>query len=350
MEIFVCAYLVKNCYRITVAAEEPFICSLLAGGRTDDQKGGIMKVSEIHSFTVPQRRLDAAGAYTVVFRKFIRKQAYDTLFGDEESKRFVLRAAEKPANICYIADIHGDFSQAASIVKEVERTAGISALAFGGDMGEIENKGDALAFCRFISEITKGEIPVIFCRGNHDTRGGYAQEFMRYVGADGDKGYFVFSYRGLEGLVLDCGEDKIDDFYIYGGGNVFHKYRLKETGFIRKVGRSGKKFDIAFCHISFMLSRSMHDIFDIEADLYDVWARELNIINPRLMVCGHIHYTAFDPPSDRDLRKHNYPVLSGAGVAADGGLTCSLISFSADGAITIMSADKDGVKREAINV
>lgn len=348
MEIFVCVYLVKNCYRITVAAEEPFICSLLAGGRTDDQKGGIMNVSEIHSFTVPQRRLDAAGAYTVVFRKFIRKQAYDTLFGDEERKDFVLKN-DKPTNICYIADIHGDYRQAADIVSAVEREAGVSVLAFGGDMGEIESKNDALTFCRFVWEITKGSIPVIYCRGNHDTRGRYAQNLLKYVGADGDKGYFVFSYRGLEGLVLDCGEDKNDDFYIYGGGNVFHEYRLKETGFLKKVRKSGKKFDIAFCHISFMLSGSMHDIFDIENRLYDVWAHELNIIKPRLAVCGHTHRAVFNP-SGCDRREHDYPVLSGAGVSSGGRLTGSLIRFSADGGITVRTADKDGVSRDEIAV
>lgn len=353
MKIFPCVYVVNDFYRITVAADDKFICSLEVGGkRYADDGTGIMRSDYCHSFYVKQNLLEKAGGYTLFVRRFIKKAAYDTEFENEERFSYRLKnraGSESEINAAYIADVHNDYAQATEIIKAAAKEKDISLIVFGGDLGEIENRNDAIRFCEFMSDLTGGEIPAVYCRGNHDARGGYAEELFKYSGTDGEKGYFAFSYKWLNGVVLDCGEDKNDDFYVYGGANNFHGYRLKESKFLKKILNSEKEINVVFCHVSFMLRDSMFDEFDIERKLYGRWAEYLNGIAPALMVCGHTHKRGYNKPSDKDIQPHNYPVLSGASLTGTK-LTGSLISFYKNGIVKIKEINDCGALNGEITV
>ena len=61
-----------------------------------------------------------------------------------------------------------------------------------------------------------------------------------------------------------------------------------------------------------MLKASMRGCFDIDRPVYVKWAKELNRMNLKLMICVHAHKFALDMPSETDVQPHNYPVLTGS--------------------------------------
>ncbi len=58
----------------------------------------------------------------------------------------------------------------------------------------------------------------------------------------------LFSWGDTRFVVLDCGEDKPDDFWVYYGLNDFTKLRLDQKAFLEKELKS-KEFKKARRHI-----------------------------------------------------------------------------------------------------
>ena len=81
----------------------------------------------------------------------------------------------------------------------------------------------------FIGRISGGEKPVVIGRGHHDTRGKLAELLPEHIATDGDKTYFNFTLGPIDGVVKDCGEDKMDGNIEYGGVNGFEQYRTAEA-------------------------------------------------------------------------------------------------------------------------
>ena len=79
-----------------------------------------------------------------------------------------------------------------------------------------------------------------------------------------------------------------------------------------------------------MLKESMHDIFDIDFDTYNKWAKALNDKGLNFMICGHIHRFLISPPTDKnDRQPHNYPAITGSEVSKDyKNLFGTLLEFS----------------------
>ena len=100
----------------------------------------------------------------------------------------------------------------------------------------------------------------------------------------------------MNGLALDCGEDKRDTNEEYGGTICFHNFRLAETEFIKRVIESadkeysaeGVKHKLVISHIPF--THINEPPFDIEQELYGEWARLMSeYIKPDLLLFGHHH-------------------------------------------------------------
>ena len=168
--------------------------------------------------------------------------------------------------------------------------------------GDVENFN---SIYRIAAGITHGHCPVVFSRGNHDTRGIHAEEFGLYTPTQNGKTYYSFRVGSLWGLVLDCGEDKDDSHEEYGHTVCFHHFRQQETKFIKNIisnakteyDADGVKNRIVICHIPFTY---VHESpFDIEQDTYSEWAQLLrDYVHPQLMLFGHNHCERFCPVGD----------------------------------------------------
>jgi len=303
----VCA--VGNEYQIMVPVNKETLMRIEIGNESFfDESNGIMRSNcAVHRIAVPQAKLDSARSYTVCCRVVRERKAYFTETEDEVRIDFPFRPILPDARsirMYHLADAH-------SWIDIPIKTASY----WGKDLDLLVMNGDMVMDCRKLEYIaapyqisgavTRGEIPVLYARGNHDLRGVLAEKYAEMTPAMNGKTYYTFRIGPLWGISLDCGEDKIDDHAEYGNTVCCHSFRLKETEYLKQIAESpdtqfnapGVRFRIVLSHVPF--PQNQGDPFDIEIPLYSEWCHILKTkIKPDLMLSGHIHECYVIRPGD----------------------------------------------------
>ena len=289
-------------YQILIPLAQEAILRVEVGEKCfyDDMCGVLRSSHLIHRVEIPMSELDAAGAYTVIYQAILDRKAYFPEMEEEVRLTFAFRPLPKEGriNIYHLSDTHNLVEEplaAGSYFGEE-----LDLLILNGDIPNHAGKHQHLeTVFKLASGMTKGNLPILCSRGNHDTRGRCAEDFLSYVPHKNGKTYYTVRMGKVWALILDCGEDKNDDHPEYGGTTCFHPFRLAETEFIRDVVKNAEKEYLAegvehrlvVCHIPFTFSKGVEP-FDIEKELYAEWARLLREeIRPELMICGHRHQT-----------------------------------------------------------
>ena len=300
-------YAVEDTYQITFTTQSKGEAWIIINGvEYNDTYAGYRETeSTIHKISVPMEVLDNAGEYTVYTRAMILRGPYESLQGKTISATYNWKGVNEDDGINYyvISDNHN-----------THKTPLAAASYFGEDLdfliccGDtvswIDREADLTQFLYLASDITKGEVPVIYARGNHETKGVKAHEYYNYVGADGQDFYYTFRLGSIWGIVLDVGEDHGDDFIEYCGVSKFNDYRDEQTTFLDEVlanaenefDAEGVAYRIAVCHIPLTI-KSMND----HAAAYkDAWVERLNQMKLTTLFCGHVHELWYVDPSFED--------------------------------------------------
>ncbi|MBO5281382.1 MAG: metallophosphoesterase [Clostridia bacterium] len=312
--------IVGDNYQIIYRTSSDGISYVEAGEKKyyETNAGFIPAFRRIHKIVIPQTELNEAGEYSLHFEECIDKKPYFPVKGPEEIYNFKFKSMNKKDDIkaFFVSDIHGKYDMAKG-----------ACLHFGDELdlfiaaGDIIDSSEKLehidAYLGFLSDVTHGEIPVISIRGNHDTRGYCAEDFVDYIGTDGAVNtYYTFSFGPIGGVALDVGEDKWDDHPEYGGFNIFEHFREAETEFIQKVKPLSDdcKYKIAICHMPIPTDNPPLDSpFRIEEEKLRIWTQELDRIGVSCLFAGHTHKIGvFEPNGENDRFPHDYPVVVAA--------------------------------------
>lgn len=109
-------------------------------------------------------------------------------------------------------------------------------VVFNGDC--VDDPVDHERATTFISELTEGvygdRIPTFFMRGNHEIRNAYSIGLRDHFDYVEDKTYASFNWGDTRIVMLDCGEDKPDDHWVYYGLNDFTQLRNEQVDFLKK--------------------------------------------------------------------------------------------------------------------
>ncbi len=339
-------------YQIFVPVNTPTLMWVKVGGADYfDHTNGIMRSdTHIHRMIVPMEALDRAGGYTVCYRRMLDRKPYFAETGDIECIEFRFKPVRgEKINIYHIADAHN---------REVGpvKAAGyfdddLDLLILNGDIpnhsGDLENFN---SIYKIAGEITKGEKPAIFSRGNHDTRGFYAERFAQFTPADRGVSYFTVRLGDLWCLILDTGEDKPDDHPEYGNTVCCEAFRREENRFLEKVIANaqqeylapGVKKRIVISHTPFTYIQEPP--FDIEQPLYSSWVKLIGRhIQPDFYLCGHLHTCEIFHPGDaQDSFGQTCPTVIGSVPDEDDGtrFTGCAIEYTQQ-EITVRFTDQD---------
>ncbi len=315
-------YVVRNTYQILV----PVICETVMWVKVgdkcfyDDYNGVLRSDCSVHRMTVPSDLLDQEKQYTVYYRVISERKPYYTVSHNVLAFESNFRPIEKePVHICHISDTHNHIQAPIAISNYFDEN--LDLLILNGDIPN--HSGDNSYFSnihKIASQLTNGEIPVVFARGNHDTRGKYAEKLGDYTPTEFGKTYYTFRVGHIWGIVLDCGEDKSDDHIEYGHTVCFEDFRRRQTEYIKEVidhcqneyEAEGVKNRLVIAHIPF--TQKFEGQFDIEDETYTLWSKLLREhIRPQLMFCGHVHKAYITNIGDeKDYRGQPCPVIVSA--------------------------------------
>lgn len=321
-----CVFAVGQQYQIAFNTLEFGIAWVEVGDKVyRDSRNGLM-ISEtlIHKVTVPMQELDAARGYRVCFRALPERRPYFPQLGELQSREYAFHPVDtsKPVRAYILADTHSRVEQPTNAAKQF---GDVDLLLMIGDVpAESKTPEDIRAIYDLTSNVTHGEIPVVFARGNHDYRGKLATDLPDYIGTDHGNTWFTFRIGSIWGIALDCGEDKNDDHIEYGGMVDCHSMRREETKFLESVIAhadqeylaEGVTTRIALTHVPFPLkSVATSEEFDIEVPLFTQWTELLNEMKLDAMLCGHTHNPYVAHPGDEQMRMDaNFPIVVGSGV------------------------------------
>jgi len=331
----------------------------IEGKKYYDAVNGVLKSDvPVHSVRVPMKELDVAKKYTVCYRKIIERKAYATESEETVEIEFAFKPVSGGDVSCYhIADAHNLVEEPVKAVeKYIEEKGPIDFLILNGDIPEDSSDIKNIdTIYQIASRITHGSIPVVFSRGNHDTRGVAAEKLHEYTPCDNGNSYYTFRLGNIWGMILDCGEDKVDENWQYAHTVCCHDFRKKETEYVKETVKNrsceyaeeGVEHIIAIVHIPF--TRIHAERFNIEENIYREWARILKEeIKPEILICGHEHRVELVyPGEEKELYEHPCPVLVGARPVKKDGIyyMATGIEFSKD-KIKIASTDCEGVVAE----
>lgn len=293
--------------------------------RLYDEDNGRKKAGTIHTITVPYEQL-SGNTYKVFSTRVIDELSYGGRSGktiESQSITFNDKFGDD-INVLTVSDwhTHNKIAQKASSYLGDYNAVVLLGDCAPGMMFTQEVEDYLLSFA---SDLTLGEMPVLFARGNHETRGREAGNLSAYLGID------IFYYTAKLGnynfVVLDSGEDKKDDHSEYGGMVVYEQNRKQMIDWLTSLENEDNAKTIALSHDK--------DIC-IEGDLSQTAHSKLDALNVSLLVSGHYHSAEFFDDSP-------YPVLVDGGINADGKGTyvASMLSINQD-KIDIKSVNSDG--------
>lgn len=279
----------------------------------DTYSGYDVSETRVHKVSVPMAALDAAKSYTIGARAMILRGPYWAIQGRSISRKYAFRPVDPSDGLQYysLSDPHGFVAPA----------VGASGW-FGDKLDFLIVAGDTSSFLDRPADLdrvlaiaygaTKGRLPVVYARGNHETKGRVSNSLHRYVGADGDKFYYSFRLGPVWGLVLDLGEDHWDGWQEFYGAARFDAYRAEQTRFLdgivadaaREYGAPGVAYRLAVCHIPVTFEYA--DDEHAPVAFQKAWIERLDRMGIDLMVNGHRHeamYVSLDLPAGLPLSK-----------------------------------------------
>ena len=277
----------------------------------------------LHSIRLKGLRPDTKYRYRI-FSQEVREWKYNdkVYYGDIAASNVYSRQpfafSTLPTSGCDLSfvvlnDIHGRADYMAGLCRPID-FAQIDFVAFNGDMSNSTESPEQL-YRDFIDASVgafASETPILYNRGNHETRGIYADHLPEYFPKVGGNYYKLYMAGSVAVLLLDCGEDKPDDFWVYAGLTDFDGYRTEQAAWFGELIRSkaykSAKWRIVMNHfppLSHMESDNpeRHGIQDITDKFLPLY----NQAKIDLMISGHTHAYEFMSPDKYD--RLTFPVI-----------------------------------------
>ena len=258
--------------------------------------------------------------YRVCSQEIMLYQAYKKVFGEtavSDFHSFTLPASsDADFTTVIFNDLHKHSETLQALYKQV-KDVDYDFVIFNGDC--IDDPKDHDEATHFLSELNEtvgaADVPVFYLRGNHEIRNAYSIGLRSLFDYVGDKTYGAFNWGDTRIVMLDCGEDKPDDHWVYYGLNDFSALREAQVGFLKEELAS-KPFKQAAKRVL------IHHvpIYGKDVDRYnpclELWGGLLAKAPFNICINAHTHRHAYYPKGTAN--GNNFPVMVGGGYRMDG--------------------------------
>lgn len=300
-----------------------------------DQSGGRLRSDKkIHSIPVPYEHLQN-NSYTVSSTRVIEQYSYGSRRGKtvkSDKYKFSYTDGENQTFLV-ISDWHTMLEEAYCAISHVGDYDGVILLGDASPGVDFEEQVVSNVV-EFAGEVSKGEKVVLYVRGNHETRGAYANELLSSLGLNSF--YHTADIGPYSFVILDSGEDKDDSHSEYGGMTDYNTSRKDMIKWLQGTVVKNDKV-IALSHA--------WEISEVEEDLSQKGFEELDRLGTRLLLSGHLHECRLIGEENEKEKKftEEYPDITAfvdGGKNADNYIASKLVLT--DNKFVISSVDKDG--------
>ena len=269
----------------------------------------------VHNVTLTGLAPGTAYRYRVGSREIAAFGAYKTTYGASVTSpeyAFTTLDSRKPTTAFVVVnDRHENVAPLAASLASVE-WSNVDMAFLNGDMVHSFKDEPQLYRCVVdpCVESFATRIPLVYVRGNHDTRGSFARRLLDYFPTGSGRYYYTLRQGPVVFLVLDGGEDKPDESSEYSGLVSFEPYLRREVEWLaRQIEEPAfQKAPFRVCLMHIPPARKPDPKFIRPQWLLDNVVPLLNQGKVDLLLCGHTHHYAIQPVGHDGL---GFPVVTG---------------------------------------
>lgn len=205
---------------------------------------------------------------------------------------------EEEHHILVTSDMHNRPDTLKAILQNLDYKT-CNHIVYNGDMEnymQISGSGGQEPYKAFINascELFATGMPFEFVRGNHETRGDISGFALEYFPRESGHLYNAYRWGDLEVVMLDCGEDKVDDHAEYYGMAAYYPYREEQRKWLEQVIESEEfrtaKYRLAICHFNLLNVGQRNTEFDGGPHFKELMLPLLEKGHVDLLLTGHTH-------------------------------------------------------------
>ena len=250
--------------------------------------------------------------YRVVSKQIIQFEPYEVIFGETTVSdifefQTLVPGKQQPFTFHIFQDIHENSDKLDPLLEGLDWRQ-VDMVFFNGDTVN-HLMGIEQIFSGFLDSCVKRfarEIPFVYIRGNHDTRGPVARELETIIPPRQGKYYYSFNHGPVHFIILDTGEDKEDSHPVYGGLVDFDAYRQEQADWLKQDLESkasvSARYNIILQHIP------PYGRGHGSTEVSNLWVPLFNRAGIDLLLCGHNHrFTVRKSTSG----ENNFPLVIG---------------------------------------
>ncbi len=255
--------------------------------------------------------------YRMISKQIADFQPYKVTFGDSITSQWYEFSTWDPkterCSFIALSDMHQDHDKLAQLLNLADVQSADIIFYVGDMMNYYDN--EAVPFQSFIDtsvSLFATERPFVLVRGNHETRGNKAREYNRYVPKSDGKYYGAYRIGDVMFVIMDCGEDKPDDFWVYAGLTDFDGYRKEQAEWFSKIIQT-KEYKTARWHVVMNHFPPISHLAEDHPERHGV-QHMLDLFLPLykrakidLMISGHNHRYEFMSPEE--FEEIGFPVI-----------------------------------------
>lgn len=200
----------------------------------------------------------------------------------------IFPVGKRDAKFLVLNDIHQRAAYMTDLCKDINFKE-IDFVVLNGDMSNMieDHENIFVSYMDSLVSMCATSTPIIMNRGNHETRGKFADYLERYFPTPSGKFYQLRTFFGIDYLFIDSGEDKPDSDIEYSEIADYDNYRLEQMRWLQDLQAKalvGKRPLVVFSHIPPGVG-DWHGQQHLQRTILP----ELNKMNVSVMFSGHTH-------------------------------------------------------------
>lgn len=281
--------------------------------------------------------------YRIISKEMRSFQPYKVVYGDSIATEWHTFSTVEPrkqgGSIFITSDMHSNPRKLEKLLSLADYKT-CDAFFYVGDMMNYIDQPEA-PFTSFIDTSVKlfaSSIPFEVVRGNHETRGNLARTYSSYFPKRDGKIYGSYLLGDVMIVMLDSGEDKAENHWVYAGLTDYDAYRTEQAEWLKSVVSSKEykkaKYRIILSHFPMVMGQEWKDekAWYGWEDAIRKFLPILNKANVDLLISGHTHrYHYHECGADGNA----FPVL-------EQGAVCATRLDLQDGNIRLKVIDTEG--------